>query len=320
MDASGRDLSETYLRGFFEPGEVREVLGMRLVNDPERAERVFPEYRAGRQPRVFVEDPGPSAEAPDSVLPGDAAWLLRGDSVVARYHDIFLPNVASLVVGIVDMHHPRLPRYVTICSGGERLGDGASFNGTFGVKLRYSRKQLAGLRAVRDALVGNAARRRLTLVRAEKRYNREDGPYWRQILLRRAAAIACRVLGLQQYWCSRLLHEFCCAAPWDVVVAWEGEGLRYEPVGPDGEGKARRIARAMRPYEHGSGRWFLWLLRKWAKRSVTRPLDYRVYERHFDLRVRMLPRWRAHVTVTEREPDGAEPPRPACRARPTSSA
>jgi hypothetical protein len=108
MGATGRDLNEAYLRGFFEPGEVREVLGMRLVNDPERAERVFPEYRAGRRPRVFLKGPGPFAEARDSVFGAEATEpetkVGTGSVFRGGFLEIVPPGVATAIPGGCAIH------------------------------------------------------------------------------------------------------------------------------------------------------------------------------------------------------------------------
>jgi len=274
MDASGRDLSEAYLRGFFAPGEVREVLGMRLVNDPERGMRTFPEHRARTRPRVFVEDPGPLAESMGlkDLTKGDALWTFSDD--IARFRLMHIDSIATFVAGAAQRHHPRASTGLCFVYGSTR-GDGAEIGWTGCRSIQVPGAEIERLGALAQSLRAHAAGHGIPLERSREHYGR--GPYWLHVLRRRFGrrtfekdGITHNVLAdhpVHEQFFSMLLHAFSRIAPCEVEVAGEGRRLTFSPGGTSDEAPAREIKDAMAPYQLGSARWLFRKLRKMSHRG-----------------------------------------------------
>ena len=301
-----------FLDGFFRAGEVREVLGMRLVCDTERAKRTFPEHNRRSLARIFVEEPGTLAESIGftDLAAGDALWKFRDD--VARFRGMGIGSTAALVTGIVERHHPCARTGLCFVLGSNRSGR-PPHGWTACRSIMLPDSLVGDLRALAGELRAHAAKRKLLISRA--RGHHERGPYLLHVLLRRfgrrrfvhdgrkMTPVVDLPVHEQYRWL--LAFELGRIAPCDIVIAAEGGRVRFESLGGDGGRKARDIANAMAPYHFGSARWLIRALRTWAQSSARRPIPLELEAGSINLRVRILPRWRARVTMTAAAQDGA---------------
>lgn len=212
------------IEDYFRPGTVCEVLGMKLIHDPKRAKREFPQYPDCRLPQVFVVEVGAMAEALGlgEITPKDAFWLVGGDP--ARYRAFPIDSIPSFINALASMHEPSASAKVVWVFGEDKeppIKKGFTIGGQF----HMSDAEAAELIKLRDALMKHAYSHGLPWREPKRHY---DGKWYLLHLLKRGIPAylkrrhgdACAVTDMpvhEQYFFA-LLMEVHRRAPCNITI------------------------------------------------------------------------------------------------------
>ncbi len=260
---------EHFLRGFFVPGESRQVLGVTLVNDPRRGDVVFPAHTASLRPRVFVDDPGDRAEALGltDLAAGDALWLFGDDT--ARFRLLGIDSIATFVVGACARHCPSSPSPICFVFG-DGMGRDERTGRTACRSIQMSMAEAQDLGELAEALITHAARKRFSLGRSRRHY--EGAPYWFHVLRRWILTRRTRIregngyrvpdasLPVHRQYLHILLRELSTSGPLSMEIAAEGDHLAFRS--PEHPKESGALDQEMRHRQLGSAKWFFGDLRR----------------------------------------------------------
>ena len=263
------------LRAYFEPLKPCEVLGMKMVLDPERAKRLFTDIppEGALRPQIFLEDPGLLAERIGlaSLVSGDVFGFVNGG--LSRYWDMYITTPADFVSAIATMHNPLAP---TVCDC-FRWDAQACKWARPGAGITVPDDEIDKLRVLRESLLRYAATKGLHMQTPVKYYNGE--PYiihrlkcwWRRrrYMAKETDKTGCPnfLMPVHKQCLSLLLHSIC-RGPYRFTVYGEENRLHITSDDEKWKARARELDGVMSACDVGSMKAFFRLVDSFVRATV----------------------------------------------------
>lgn len=145
--------SDPDLSAWFESHRPCSMLGMRVLLDEARGDRLFPTAPKHRRPVLFLDDPGPMAHGWNGCLPGDAFFCVGGEP--AHYEHFFPKSPAELLAAFAVNCIPGCPVKCCFLAGQARQ-DRIQTGTTLCHSIPVGAAAYGELSAMRDTLSGFA--------------------------------------------------------------------------------------------------------------------------------------------------------------------